>query len=102
MFPRFVSSENHNLKFVGITGLAGIVRVHPSFAARPEHQLVVLDALEDADETLKRRTLDLLFRMTNPVNAAAVVQKLLYHLRYIATSVFPALCMSVSTAIGFR
>lgn len=81
VISRFISSENHNLKYVGITGLAAIVRVHPSFAARPEHQLVVLDALEDADETLKRRTLELLFRMTNPVNAAAIVQKLLFHLR---------------------
>lgn len=69
------------MKYVGITGLAAIVRVHPTFAAHPEHQIVVLDCLEDVDETLKRRTLDLLYQMTNPVNASAVVDKLLSHLR---------------------
>lgn len=78
---RFIAADNHNLKYIGISGLAGIVRVHPSFAARPEHQLVVVDCLEDADDTLRRRTLDLLFRMTNPVNVIAVVDKLLLHLR---------------------
>ena len=51
---RFVSSDNHNLKYLGIKALASIVQVNQKYAL--EHQLVVVDCLEDPDETLKRKT----------------------------------------------
>eukprot|EP00923_Selenidium_pygospionis_P059019 GHVN01103892.1.p1 GENE.GHVN01103892.1~~GHVN01103892.1.p1 ORF type:complete len:1215 (+),score=297.72 GHVN01103892.1:326-3970(+) len=76
---RFISADNHNLKYVGVTGLTAIVQLNPKFAL--DHQLAVVDCLEDEDETLKRKTLDLLFAMTNPQNLAFVVEKLLFHLR---------------------
>lgn len=75
---RFITSDAYNLKYLGVTGLAAIVRDHPKYAV--QHQMAVIDCLEDPDETLKRKTLELLFRMTNPQNAEAVVDKLLHFL----------------------
>lgn len=72
---RFIRSDSHNLKYIGIKGLATIVKDHPRYAA--DHQMAVIDCLEDPDETLKRKTLDLLFRMTNSVNVEFIVEKLL-------------------------
>ena len=76
---RFIRSDSHNLKYVGIRGLAAIVKDHPRYAA--DHQMAVIDCLEDPDETLKRKTLDLLFRMTNAVNVEFIVDKLLSFLK---------------------
>jgi AP-4 complex subunit epsilon-1 len=41
----------------------------------------VVDCLEDADDTLKIKTLDLLYKMTNKQNVEAIVEKLLSYLK---------------------
>jgi hypothetical protein len=66
MVSGFLKSSSHNLKYVGIDSLARIVRINAKYAA--EHQLAVIDCLEDPDETLKKKTLELLYKMTKPNN----------------------------------
>lgn len=39
---------------MGIKGLAAIVKDFPQYAS--DHQMAVIDCLEDPDETLKRKT----------------------------------------------
>ena len=73
LVSRFLTAENNNLKYTGITGLISIVKINPSYAIR--HQLVVVDCLEDPDETLKRKTLNLLYKMTNNGNAPVIIEK---------------------------
>lgn len=80
---RFLSSESHNLKYIGITGLAYIVKIDPKYTLN--YQSLVVDCLEDADDTLKIKTLDLLFRMTNKQNIEAIVEKLLSYLKEAPT-----------------
>ena len=76
---RFLSSEQHNLKYIGITGLASIVKIDPKYTL--SYQALVVDCLEDTDDTLKVKTLDLLYKMTNTTNVEAIVDRLLSYLK---------------------
>eukprot|EP00035_Acanthoeca_spectabilis_P034808 m.31001 g.31001 ORF g.31001 m.31001 type:complete len:1232 (-) comp6877_c0_seq1:65-3760(-) len=76
---RFLQGENNNLKYLGITALVEVVQVNPAYAA--EHQMVVIDCLDDPDETLKRKTLELLCKMTNPANVLVITEKLVGYLQ---------------------
>ena len=78
MVSKFIASENNNLKYLGITSLALLARINVSYAA--EHQILVVECLEDSDETLRRKTIDLLSEMTNSANVCVVVDKLLSQL----------------------
>ena len=73
LVSRLLTADNNNLKYTGITGLISIVKINPSYSLR--HQLVVVDCLEDTDETLKRKTLSLLYKMTNTTNVKIIIEK---------------------------
>ena len=60
-------------------GLIQIVKIDPKYTL--DYQNMVVDCLEDADDTLKIRTLDLLFKMTNKQNVEPIVEKLLAYLK---------------------
>lgn len=76
---RFLSSTSKNLKYMGIMGLIQIVKIDPKYTL--DYQNMVVDCLEDADDTLKIRTLDLLYKMTNKQNVEPIVEKLLSYLK---------------------
>lgn len=69
MIAGFLRATSHNLRYVGIDALARVTRINAKYAA--EHQLAVVDCLEDPDDTLKKKTLELLFKMTKPSNVEA-------------------------------
>ncbi|MEW5297695.1 MAG: hypothetical protein WDW36_000882 [Sanguina aurantia] len=75
----FLKSSSHNLRYVGIDALTGIVKINP--AAAVEHQLVVIDCLEDSDDSLKLKTLELLYRMTKSNNVEVIVERMMTYLR---------------------
>ena len=76
---RFLTSENNNLKYLGINALIPIVQINPKYSL--EHQMTVVDCLESHDETLKRETLLLLYKMTNGNNVDVICEKLLHYLK---------------------
>lgn len=78
---KFLKNENHNLKYMGIDALGRIIKINPDFAE--EHQLAVIDCLEDPDDTLKRKTLELLYKMTKSSNVEVIVDRMISYMKTI-------------------
>ncbi|KAG0254589.1 AP-4 complex subunit epsilon-1 [Mortierella polycephala] len=79
IIPRFATSSNQNLKYLGISMLCN---VHPnawSDAWWGEELLSsVVQALESRDMAIQRRALDLLYRMLTLENSENIIERLLY------------------------
>jgi AP-4 complex subunit epsilon-1 len=86
---RFLASEpssnkavkryDPNLTCMGINGLALIIQINPTYVF--QHQQVIVDCLEENDETLKKNTFDLLYKMTNTENVDVIVDKMMKYLK---------------------
>lgn len=75
----YLVASNNNLKYLGITTLSNLIHIDISYGTR--HQIFVIDCLNDQDESLKRRTLELLYRMTNTSNVKVICERLISYLR---------------------
>ena len=64
---------------IGINALISIVGIHPKYVV--DHQMTIVDCLESSDDTLKKETLELLFKMTNENNIEVILNKLLVFLK---------------------
>ncbi|URD78533.1 AP-4 complex subunit [Musa troglodytarum] len=73
-----ITSDSHNLKYMGVDALGRLIRINPDIAE--EHQLAVIDCLEDPDDTLKRKTFELLYKMTKPTNVEVIVDRMIEYM----------------------
>ncbi|CAA0812028.1 AP-4 complex subunit epsilon [Striga hermonthica] len=75
---KFLKSDSHNLKYLGIDALSRLIKVSPEIAE--QHQLAVIDCLEDPDDTLKRKTFELLYKMTKSSNVEVIVDRMIEYM----------------------
>ncbi|KAL0480905.1 Ap4e1 [Acrasis kona] len=74
----FLKADSHaNMKYVGIE----VVRNMTGHSLKDVLQEAVMDCLNASDESLQRKTIRLMYRMTNPHNVQLIVGKLLEFLR---------------------
>ena len=78
---KFLMSNNANMKYLGVTALSRIVKIDRKYAQ--EHQQIVMTCLEDPDDTIRRKTLTLLFAMCNERNVEPIIGRLI---RFLAES----------------
>ena len=76
---RFLSSESPNLRCTGINGLSLIIQINQEYVSN--HQQVIVDCLEENDETLKKNTFELLYKMTDTNNVEIIVDKMMNYLK---------------------
>ncbi|XP_067037313.1 AP-4 complex subunit epsilon-1-like isoform X2 [Acropora muricata] len=77
----FLVAKTNDIKYIGITTLTSLLQVGSGFVMESAYQRFVIDCLDDPDETLKRKTLDLLCHITNASNVETVCEKLLSFLK---------------------
>ncbi|KAE9597930.1 putative adaptor protein complex AP-4, epsilon subunit [Lupinus albus] len=75
VIAKFLKSDSHNLKYMGIDALGRLIKISPHVAEK--HQLAVIDCLEDPDDTLKRKTFELLYKMTKSSNVEVIVDRMI-------------------------
>ncbi|CAL0311726.1 unnamed protein product [Lupinus luteus] len=85
---KFLKSDSHNLKYMGIDALGRLIKLSPNIAE--QHQLAVIDCLEDPDDTMKRKTFELLYKMTNSSNVEVIVDRMIDYMISISDDHYKA------------
>ncbi|XP_055968740.1 AP-3 complex subunit delta-1 [Sorex fumeus] len=72
-----IEDSDQNLKYLGLLAMSKILRTHPKSVQA--HKDLVLQCLDDKDESIRLRALDLLYGMVSKKNLMEIVKKLMSH-----------------------
>ncbi|XP_040485608.1 AP-3 complex subunit delta-1 isoform X1 [Ursus maritimus] len=72
-----IEDSDQNLKYLGLLAMSKILRTHPKSVQA--HKDLVLQCLDDKDESIRLRALDLLYGMVSKKNLVEIVKKLMSH-----------------------
>lgn len=73
-----IEDSDQNLKYLGLLAMSKILKTHPKSVQA--HKDLVLQCLEDKDESIRLRALDLLYGMVSKKNLMEIVKKLMAHM----------------------
>jgi AP-1 complex subunit gamma-1 len=76
---RFLSNRDNNIRYVALTTLARVVAVDA--AAVQRHRATVVDCVKDADASIRRKALELVYALVNPGNVRTLAAELLDYLQ---------------------
>ena len=77
---KFLLSKQNNVKYMGLSGLECMLKASPPELSSAQEENV-FECLSHFDESIKRKTLSLIYSLANPKNVAVVSQKLIDHLK---------------------
>lgn len=73
-----IEDTDQNLKYLGLLAMSKILKTHPKSVQT--HKDLILQCLEDKDESIRLRALDLLYGMVSKKNLMEIVKKLMVHM----------------------
>ncbi|CAH0548958.1 unnamed protein product [Brassicogethes aeneus] len=73
-----IEDSDQNLKYLGLLAMSKILKTHPKSVQA--HKDLILQCLEDKDESIRLRALDLLYGMVSKKNLMEIVKKLMIHM----------------------
>eukprot|EP00560_Eucampia_antarctica_P002571 CAMPEP_0197841920 /NCGR_PEP_ID=MMETSP1437-20131217/46445_1 /TAXON_ID=49252 ORGANISM="Eucampia antarctica, Strain CCMP1452" /NCGR_SAMPLE_ID=MMETSP1437 /ASSEMBLY_ACC=CAM_ASM_001096 /LENGTH=997 /DNA_ID=CAMNT_0043451731 /DNA_START=50 /DNA_END=3043 /DNA_ORIENTATION=+ len=80
LLGKFISVREPNIRYLGLMTMAKLAQLEGSAEGVKKHQATVLVSLKDADISVRRRALDLLFVMCDTDNSERIVDELVAHL----------------------
>eukprot|EP00934_Nitzschia_sp_Nitz4_P008342 Nitzschia sp. Nitz4//scaffold55_size114948//11408//14736//NITZ4_003882-RA/size114948-snap-gene-0.166-mRNA-1//1//CDS//3329554473//8332//frame0 len=80
LLGKFISVREPNIRYLGLLTMAKLAQLEGTGESIKKHQATVLVSLKDADISVRRRALDLLFVMCDTDNAERIVDELVAHL----------------------
>eukprot|EP00571_Detonula_confervacea_P014705 CAMPEP_0172297618 /NCGR_PEP_ID=MMETSP1058-20130122/569_1 /TAXON_ID=83371 /ORGANISM="Detonula confervacea, Strain CCMP 353" /LENGTH=1006 /DNA_ID=CAMNT_0013006787 /DNA_START=1496 /DNA_END=4516 /DNA_ORIENTATION=+ len=80
LLGKFISVREPNIRYLGLMTMAKLAQIEGSVEGAKTHQATVLVSLKDADISVRRRALDLLFVICDTDNAERIVDELVAHL----------------------
>jgi AP-2 complex subunit alpha len=80
LLGKFISVREPNIRYLGLLTMAKLAQLEGGADSIKKHQATVLVSLKDADISVRRRALDLLFVMCDTDNAERIVDELVAHL----------------------
>merc|ERR1719445_2365240 len=73
-----IEDSDQNLKYLGLLAMSKILKTNPKSVSG--HKDLILGCLDDADESIRLRALDLLYGMVSKKNLMEIVRKLMNHM----------------------
>ncbi|KAL2749844.1 AP-3 complex subunit delta-1 [Vespula maculifrons] len=73
-----IEDSDQNLKYLGLLAMSKILRTHPKSVQA--HKDLIMQCLDDKDESIRLRALDLLYGMVSKKNLMEIVKKLMVHM----------------------
>lgn len=73
-----IEDSDQNLKYLGLLAMSKILASHPKSVQ--SHKDLILQCLDDKDESIRLRALDLLYGMVSKKNLMEIVKKLMVHM----------------------
>jgi AP-3 complex subunit delta len=81
-----IEDSDQNLKYLGLLAMSKILKTHPKSVHA--HKDLILACLDDKDESIRLRALDLLYGMVSKKNLMEIVNRLLGHMERAEGSVY--------------
>ncbi|XP_078574749.1 AP-3 complex subunit delta-1-like isoform X3 [Branchiostoma floridae x Branchiostoma japonicum] len=72
------SQQSASMKYLGLLAMSKILKTHPKSVQA--HKDLILQCLDDKDESIRLRALDLLYGMVSKKNLMEIVRKLMIHM----------------------
>lgn len=94
---RFLANRDNNIRYVALNTLAKIVNVDAQAVQR--HRTTVVECVKDADVSIRKRALELVYSLVNENNIKTLTRELLEYLSVSDTEFKPDLTGKICTLI---